>query len=248
MRVAPHVEEKEGGVPEGPILALFALLTIVATAFVLWREEANAVDDPAQKALRGEVTGLTKHSLLRSGNLARAIRALRDEGDPGVGVVTFRVAPERVDATVRDREGDEEILRVDPGMGVKTDGLGEGTTRPTVPLTRIRVDAPERVVRAVTRRRRLGATDVDYVTLTISPADGSAAWLLFLGTGRPELRGYMAAPDGTDVRQIGQPSAAQREQTRRQRRADAREQRAHARYLRCLNRASDAEAAARCRR
>lgn len=66
-QIAPALDAEEPGgrLGEGLVLLLFAILTLAASAYVLATAEQNAVDDPAQRAARGEITGLHAQSLMR---------------------------------------------------------------------------------------------------------------------------------------------------------------------------------------
>src|SRR5436309_14945873 len=67
----PATGDERKGPPEGLILILFAVLTLAASAFVLQRAEHKALHDPAQKAARGEVSGLSGLSFFRAENLRK---------------------------------------------------------------------------------------------------------------------------------------------------------------------------------
>lgn len=50
---------KRGCPREGPLILLFLVLTLAPSALVLRKAEADAVNDPKQKAARGEIAGLS---------------------------------------------------------------------------------------------------------------------------------------------------------------------------------------------
>lgn len=239
-------EEERRGPPEGLILLAFAILTIAVSAFVLVREEDQAVKDPAQKAARGEVTGLGELSLLREPNLRRALAKVA--AGPRPLVSNIRVSPDRVDVIVRDADGSRNVLSIDPALGVKERDFGVGDDA-AVTTERLDAGAPERMVRAVAERTGLGATAVDYVTMSFSGI-GAPSWYMALDKGPARTRQWIAAADGSDLRKPGELSQAQRNADAKRRRDFEARQRKFKRTLAqrsaCLRRATDATAAARC--
>ena len=244
-RIAPALDEEEPrhGLGEGIVLLLFTLLTLAASAYVLATSEQEAVDDPAQKAARGEITGLHAQSLIRRANLERAL-----EKAEGELVSTIRVSPERVDITVRDTDGNRRILIIDPGFGVQERDFGVGEDEAVRP-SEIDPRGPERMTRAVAKRTGLPLSAVDYATMSFS-GTGERSWYMALDSGPARARQWIAAPDGSDLRRPGEPSARDKAANERERRRFERERRRaeliFTRRTTCLRRAQDAEAASRC--
>ena len=245
--VAPALDaahERAAGLGEGVILLLFTIITLAASAFVLVTQEQDAVDDPAQKAARGEITGLHVESLLRGANLERALAKVPD----GSLVSNIRVSADRLNVTVRDTDGNRQILDVDPGFGVEERDFGVGEDD-AVPVRGIDTRGPERMTRAVATRTGLPFSAVDYVTMSFS---GSAepTWYMALDTGPARERQWIAAPDGSDIRRPGELSAKQMAANDAERRRFERERRraelVFERRTRCLRRATDAAAVSRC--
>ena len=245
-QIAPALDaEPPGpGIGEGVVLLLFALLTLAASAFVLITSEQDAVDDPAQKAARGEITGLHPQSLMRRRNLERALGKVPERNL----VTSIRVSPERVDLTVRDRDGARRILSVDPGFGVQERDFGVGEDR-AVPPGEIDIRGPERMTRAVAKRTGLAFAAVDYATMSFS-GSGEPTWYMALDSGPARVRQWIAEADGSDLRRPGEMSARDRAASEAQRRRVERERRRADRIFRqrsaCLRRARDAEAASAC--
>jgi hypothetical protein len=235
-----------GGPPEGLILLVFTILTLAATAFVLIRAERNAEGDPAQKAARGEVVGLDRLSLVREPNLRRVLAKI--DAGPRPLVADIRVAPARIDLTVRDDGGSRSTLSVDPAFkGEESDlSAGDGDA---VRASKLDPGGPERMLRAVARRSGVGVDAVDYVTL--APLGlGELGWYMFLKEGAAPDRQWAAAMDGSDLRHPGEPPRRVRvANARRKRRLEAQQRRirrASDKRNACLSRANDAQAAARC--
>jgi hypothetical protein len=234
------------GPSEALILIVFALLTLFATGFNLVRQENDAVDDPAQKAARGEVKGLDKLSLLREENFRRVLAKVSAGKYPLIANV--RVSAVRVDFTVRNEDGYRKLLSFDPGLKKTQRDFGVGEDD-TIVAQQINPGAPERMVRAVTERSGQPAEAVDYVTMSGS-GTGERTWYMSLSQGPARVRQWVAAPDGTDLRKPGELSQAQKDADRARRQKYEREQRQFQRTLKrrtaCLQKAGTADAAARC--
>ena len=238
--------EQSAGPHEGLVLLAFVVLTIAASAWVLVGAERRAESDPVQKAARGEIAGLDQLSLVREANLRRVIAKVAAGQRPLV--TNVRVAPTRVDFTVRDAGGSRKSLSVGPSFKVKESDLGVGEDD-ALPVARLDARGPERMLRAVAERTGLGVDAVDYVTL--SPTGlGEPAWYLFLKRGDARDRQWAAAMDGSDLRHPGDPPrSVRRANARGKRKAEAEQariRRAIERRTACLRRAGDAQAAARC--
>jgi hypothetical protein len=235
-----------GGPREGLILLLFTIVTVALSAYVLTGEEHDAVHDPAQKASRGEIKGLDQQSLLREPNLRRALAKI--ENSPRPLVSNIRVSAVRVDVTSLDNDGSRKIVSIDPGFKVTQNDFGVGEDA-SVRTTQIDAGAPERMVRAVAERTRLGAGAVDYVAMSFS-GTGERSWYMSLDQGPARTRSWIAAADGSDLRKPGELSRAQKDaDAKRKRKLEAEQrrfQRQAARRSACLSKATSAIAAARC--
>jgi hypothetical protein len=239
-------EAEGGGPPEGLILALFAVLTLAAAAWVLVRAADHIQHDPVQKAARGEVKGLVQLSLVREPNLRRVLAKVAAGSRPLV--TDIRVAPDRVNVTVRDADGSRKLLNIDPGFGVKESDFGVGDD-PAVTTAKIDAAAPERMVRAVAERTGLGTDAIDYVTMSFS-GSGEHNWFMALKKGPARTRQWIAAANGTDLRKPGELSQAQKGADTKRRREFAARQRKFKRVFAqrgaCLRKAIDAAAFERC--
>jgi hypothetical protein len=149
---------------------LFVVLAMGGTAAALAVNERHALDDPLQKAERGEVTGIGGLSLLRAPNLRRALaaadRALKDDEQ----VTSLRLAPTRIDIQARDTIGAmrQLQLRVDIEAHVVSTS---GTSSDTGPRSLAGIDtaAPERFVRAIAEREGYPPDHLDYLVLQLPP-------------------------------------------------------------------------------
>jgi hypothetical protein len=251
MSTAPP--ETVRGPREGPLIFLFVVLTLAASVFVLHRSEERAVADPKQKAARGEVQGLVPLSLVRQENLQRALAKVDAGRYPFIS--NIRVAPDRINFNVRDRDGMRKYLTVDAGFGVKSSDAGVGDDY-AIRAPLIDAAAPERMLKLVSAKTGLPPSALDYVT-TSFPKDSPTTWYLSLKQGPARTRAWIAEANGTDIRKPGELSskdrrriAADKRRSDAQRRKFEREQRqlqvTIQRRTRCLTRATNATQVSRC--
>lgn len=213
---------------ETAIALLFFVLTLAGVGALLWREESRLLDDPAARAQRGEIHGVTGDSLVAPGNFARALDEVADRMGAGDVVNSLRLSPIRVDATVRDANGNQRILSVDPSFDVDVREFGE-STQPGVRPRAVDAGAPARMFAAVARRAPAGPENLDYLVFSVSSGGaGAGSWSMFLDDVPIGRQQWQADARGADVRPLGQPSGAERARTA------------------CLERAGSAKEAARC--
>jgi macrodomain Ter protein organizer (MatP/YcbG family) len=118
-----------------------------------------------------------------------------------------------------------------------------------VRTSQIDAAAPQRMVKAVAERTRLGEDAVDYVTMSFS-GTGERSWYMSLDEGPARTRSWIAAADGSDLRKPGELSQVQKDADAKRKRQYEAEQRRFNRQLKrrsaCLSKARDATSAARC--
>jgi hypothetical protein len=246
------VDPQQSGSAEGPresvILLVFFVLTLAATAYVLAKAEHKALHDPVAKAQRGEVHGLSSGSFLRPENFKRALDKVSSSSRPFI--TNVRVAPERVDATVRDQDGSRKLLNIDLAFKVTEYDNNVGDD-PAVRASQIDTAAPQRMVKAMAERTGLSTDAVDYVTMSIDD-QGPQTWFMSLkdGFGGATQNDWIAEADGSDLRHPGDLSRKMREEQAKIKRDTEREQRRISRILEkrsaCLSKAITAERASRC--
>jgi len=197
---ATPVEREPRRPSEGLLLGVWALVTLVAVVLVLMRQEDKAVNDPVQKAARGEVAGLAPLSLMTADRLRQAMAKLHDRA-PGGRIINLRVAPTRVDAELALPGYKAARYQVDTGLGVSQSGTGE-TTEKGLRFSAVDPAAPQRILRKVNAKSGTKPGDVDYAVLIAdSTAPRDSDWSLFLARGtRPDRRSYIADLHGRDVR------------------------------------------------
>jgi hypothetical protein len=238
------------GPSEGLILLAFVLLTLFATGFNLARQEHDAVHDPAQKAARGEVKGLSKLSLLREENFRKVLAKVSASKHPLV--INVRVSAVRADFTVRNEDGYRKLYSFDTALKntVRDWGVGEDDT---LAVQQIDAGAPERMVRTVEEKAGVSADAVDYVTMSAPITEAAErTWYMSLDRGPARVRQWVAEPDGSDLRKPGELSQKQKSADRKRKRDFERQQRQIKRNIRrrvaCFTHAQTAEDAARCSR
>jgi hypothetical protein len=241
------------GPREGPLILLFLVATLAASAFVLHRAEAGAVKDPKQKAARGEINGLSDDSLVRPENLRKALAKV-NTGKYQL-ISNIRVAPDRINLSVRDKDGYRKYLTIDPGFGVQTSDAGVGEDY-AVHTESINAEAPQRMLKAVMAKTGLTSAAFDYAATSFSE-NSKTTWFMAMKRGPARVRQWVAEADGTDVRKPGELSAADkkrqadtvRENARIQREAQQRMRHIQAvvkRRNRCIAKAPDAAHVSKC--
>jgi hypothetical protein len=186
--------------PETPLILLWAVLTLAATACVIGRSEHDAVHDPVQKAARGEIGERSTLALNRQARLRRALAALQRAAKPGEELDLLRLDPVRISARVHDPAGRQRFLELDSALGVSSSLFGDTRSR-AVPFSRVDVAAPERMLRAVRRRIRGGR--LDYLVFSVSSIDATTGWTLFLADVLPAQKGWGADGHGRGIRPLG---------------------------------------------
>jgi hypothetical protein len=241
------------GPREGPLILLFLVATVAASALVLHSAEADAVKDPKQKAARGEIAGLSKLSLVRPENLRKALAKVNAGKYPLISNV--RVAPDRVNLSVRDKDGYRKYVTIDPGFGVQMTDAGVGEDY-AVHSESINVEAPQRMLKAVVAKTGLTPAAFDYAATSFSE-NSKTTWYMAMKDGPARVRQWIAEADGSDVRKPGELSTADkkrqadtaRENARIQRQARRRVRHIQAvikRRNRCISHAADAGQVSKC--
>lgn len=236
--------DETGGPPEGLILVLFTVATVVISALVLHSAASKSATDPVQKAARGEIQGLSDLSFFHSANLKRAFAKVSASRWPLI--ISVRVAAARVDVTARDRDGFRKYITINPAykLDISDDNVGEDKT-----FTAAQIDAgaPERMIRAVSERTRMSPNAVDYLVTDAGNIPDSS-WYMFLNQGPARVRQWTATRTGTDLRHPGDPSQALKAANAKRERELRRQQLRQQRHFKCITRAFTPAAYSRCDR
>lgn len=186
------------------VLLIFVLLVLGGTALIWIPLERHYRDDPAEKASRGEITGLKPGSLLLAANARRAIDAIRSRSDAESRVQSLSLRPTYVAATVVvPADGTEHDFRVDPSFAVDADPPDDASSDDGASFARIDPAAPERMARTVLAQLHRDDADLDYAAMSSSPTDRTITWSLYLKHGRIRDRTWVADAHGGHVKRIG---------------------------------------------
>jgi hypothetical protein len=218
---------------DGPLLLVFSLVTVLATAGVLWREERAAVKTKHAEQAIARTTGLTELSLLRSANLRRAIDAAVAKVPAGTVVLNLTVKPTDLEIIFRQPDEHSRTVDVDPRFKVQLYGQAPNDNNGIAPSA-IDTGAPARMIAAVTKRTGLPASRVDHVNFYVNSINHDQNWNLELADVPSDKSSFTADGHGADVRRPGEPDAA----TRAQQLANARQQQAIQRHVAAVQRAA----------
>jgi hypothetical protein len=139
-------------------------------------------------------------SMIPAKRFEKAMGRVRKEAGSEATLTAIRLAPDRVDATVRKAGGDSVLIQVLPDLSVRRFNAGSNGQR-GLSLRRVDPRVPDRVVRAGAERLRVKRGDVSYLVLAATPTvGGGGIWSAYFGPGS-----YVIADlDGRNVRVPGQ--------------------------------------------
>lgn len=217
-------------------IRLFVLAFIAAFAVLFYGEEQRRLNDPVEKASRGEITATGGESLLKAANLRKAISAARASVPSNVTVESMRLTPSRIDITVAQPDGAQYELAVDPAFHVDKDDYPASEPE-GISFSRIPADVPQRLLGTIERKLNLKPANLDYLLLnTGKDFEGKRddSWGAYYS--KPPLNNDATAElNGTDVRLIGTPKAADRAQMRKAARDNLRNLARAERQVRSIN-------------
>lgn len=187
---------------------LFLLACLAATGFVLWEADQAAQDSPSAIARDIEGRALAAASLVRDGNLRRALRAARAEMEPGEQALMLRLTPEELLLRVRDGNGNARMIGVDVAFEARSSDSGTDTTSAPLALDAVDAEAAQRIVRQALRQAG-GADDTHLEYAVLSGNEGSApTWYVALRDVRIGDQTWTADLDGIAVTRPGELPAA----------------------------------------
>jgi hypothetical protein len=111
------------------------------------------------------------------------MREIRTNG--GGRLTNLRVAPDRIDATLLTSEGRLRSVQVKPGGKLERFGSDSGPgfdQTSTIPFSRIRPGAPQRLARAGAERIGVKVSTLQYLVPT--SFNGSLTWAAYFTRGR----------------------------------------------------------------
>ena len=218
---------------DGPLLVVFSLVTVLATAGVLWHEERAAVKTKHEQQAIARTTGLSQLSLLRQANLRRALDAAVAKVPAGTVVLNLTVKPTDLEIIFRQPDEHSRTVDVDPRFNVQLFGQAPDDNN-GIAAAAVDTAAPARMIAAVTKRTGLPASRVDHVNFFVNSVNHDQNWNLELADVPSDKSSFTADGHGADVRRPGEPDAA----TRAQELANTRQQAAIQRHVAAIQRAA----------
>lgn len=149
-----------------PLPWLFAIAAIAATAVVLWRADHAALDSAPVVTRELDGHALAARSLVSPDNVRRALDELRAEMQPGEQLISLRLAPAGLSATVRDPNANTRLVEVAIDFGVKARDWSKDRVSTPIDLAAIDPAVPARIARAALRATGADDTHLAYLALT----------------------------------------------------------------------------------
>lgn len=119
-------------------------------------------------------------SLVTRARFAKALDRISGQIGAEATVFVLRVAPDRIDAVVREADGKGKAIQVRADLSTTSSPTGSGGSR-GLSIRRIDPAAPQRIVRAGARLVNARPRDLSYMALSVSPIDGKGMWSAFFG-------------------------------------------------------------------
>jgi hypothetical protein len=192
------------GILVSGVLVVVAVGFGVTRAFHTVDKARTGIEQAGGGASSGAGSG---GSVIKAGNLAKAISAVRAKTGAGGQVLELRLEPGQAKFQVRDGAGAQGWTYSSAGdlNGFKVNLIGPGRIEDNVfPLARLNARTPERIVAGIhAKAPRYSLDDVQFMTLDIDPVTGRFVWSANVGTpGSGNL--YQADLDGSNVRAPGE--------------------------------------------
>ena len=189
----PTITVRRSGSAKGCLIAIVGVLAIfgvVIAGIVSFIGSVNIDGAKAPSIITApkldqgpKPTGLGEGSLMRRADIAAALRQLRS--DEGTKLTNLRLAPERIDATLLTDEGRLRHVQIKPGGKLERFGGDSGPgfdTVGTIPYSRLRPGAPERLARRGAEEHGVPISELQYaVPQEIS---GKVRWVVYFTRGR----------------------------------------------------------------
>ncbi len=190
-------------------LLLFIVLTVVGTYLLLHHAEDKAVNDPVQKAARGEVTGATGLSLIRQANFRRALGAVQAKLKPDEVVTNLRLDPGALNVTARDTEGDQRYFGVDLAYKVHISSSGTTSGDGELGLRNVDASAPERFLAAILDRTHFDPKKLEYMVYDPAEEGDPSDWSAYFEDVPIKQKTWYANGKGRYARLSGEPDPDQ---------------------------------------
>jgi hypothetical protein len=186
------------------VLGTFTAVVLAASTAVVVPLDRHYADDPVEKAQRGEVRGLDALSMFRAANLQRALSAVAAKSPAEVVVQDLTVRASSLELTIEEpANGTRRRIAVDVGFGVHIGDPDDASSDEGVTFRQLDAGVPERMIGEVLARVHRPASDVSYVSPSISSSEPRIQWLVYFESGRIRDRIWRADGNGNNVRRNG---------------------------------------------
>ena len=144
--------------------------------------------------------GVAGRSLIRPANFAKAKAILAGHG---TRITTIRVAPDRIDATLR-RDGGTRAVDIDAALRATTsDSPGPGSSG-SVRVSAVPPDGLYRALQRIRAKAGISPARIDYAVISPPPpqVDLPTQWTIFFENVRERDHAWYASLDGSRVRPL----------------------------------------------
>ena len=189
----PTVTVRRSGSAKGCLIALVVVVLIFGAVIAGVISLVSSVDSggSGSTAIINAPTleqgpkpkGLGEGSLMRRADVAAALRKL--SADEDTKLTNLRLAPERIDATLLTDEGRLRHVQITPGGKLERFGSDSGPgfdTASTIPYSRLKPGAPERLARRGAKEHGLPITELQYAVA--QDISDKVRWVVYFTRGR----------------------------------------------------------------
>jgi len=144
--------------------------------------------------------GVAGRSLIRPPNFAKALEII---GRNGTRITAIRVAPERIDATVR-RDGGTRAVDIDAALRVTTSDSPSAGSSGSVRVSAIPADGLLRALQRIRAKAGVAPARVSYAVISPPPpgVELPTQWTIFYENVRSADRAWQATLDGSRVKPL----------------------------------------------
>lgn len=184
---------------DGLLVLLFVALAAGAIWWTVQREDAAAVRDPLTRLARTPVTGLSGESLARPVNLEPVLTEMAQVAGADDLLVSLRVAPHWVQATMLTPDGEQYFLDRRVGGRVERRTFARTSRTAHARLGDIDPAVPKRAIASAGRQAGPPADALDYLVLNWPDAGDPSVFLRF-DADRAADTDWVGTGDGSQMR------------------------------------------------
>lgn len=193
---------------------MFVAVALVSVTGLFWQAREHRFSDPLDQAARGAITAGSPESFLRAARLRAALDGIAAKAPRDAGILNLTLEPTEVSATLLRADGSEMVAFVDAALTTTVRPATNALDGNSLKIASIPAGAPERFLRVASSKLALHSQNLERLSLYAIQSPGQQPYWHAQYTHPPLKNEAMAALDGTDVRYMGEPSAAQRAETR----------------------------------